>query len=61
MNFIVASMMDRVDESVGYYLRFYRRFAIDTWKNMTPMQYGCLLIGIGVFGYILMKTSLTKA
>lgn len=40
-----------------YYLHFYQEFAQDTWSNMTPMQYGTLLIGIGVFGWLLMKTS----
>ena len=42
---------------VRYYLNFYREFAISTWDHMTPMQYGTLLIGIGVFGWVLMKTS----
>ncbi len=48
-------------ERFHYYMRFYQRYASDTWENLTPMQYGSLLIGIGVFGYLLMKTSLTKS
>ena len=40
-----------------YYLDFYQEFAVETWEKMTPMQYGTLLIGIGVFGWLLMKTS----
>jgi len=46
-----------VSERVGYYVRFYRTYAIDTWDALSPMQYGALLIGIGVFGWILMKNT----
>lgn len=42
---------------IRYYLNFYREFAASTWDHMTPMQYGTLLIGIGVFGWLLMKTA----
>lgn len=40
-----------------YYMDYYRGFLASTWDHMTPMQYGTLLISIGVFGWILMKTS----
>lgn len=43
--------------TVRYYLDYYREFVISTWDHLTPMQYGTLLIGIGVFGWLLMKTS----
>jgi len=51
------SLLASFSERVGYYLRFYRTYAIDTWDALSPMQYGALLIGIGVFGWILMKNT----
>lgn len=39
------------------YLRFYRNYAERRWDNMTPMEYGILLISIGVFGWMLMKNA----
>lgn len=51
--FLLASVTERV----GYYMRFYRTYAIDTWDALSPMQYGALLVGIGVFGWILMKNT----
>lgn len=45
---------------VRYYANWYYEFGADTWSNMTPMQYGTLLILIGVFGWILMKTTFSK-
>jgi hypothetical protein len=43
---------------VQFYLRFYREYALDRWNEMTPMQYGCLLISIAVFGWLLMKSGI---
>lgn len=40
-----------------YYLRYYRRYAERRWDQMTPMEYGILLISVGVFGFILMKNA----
>lgn len=51
--FLLNSFSDRA----SYYMRFYRSYAIDTWDALSPMQYGALLIGIGVFGWILMKNA----
>ncbi len=50
-------MLNSFSSRARYYSDFYQEFAADAWDNMTPMQYGTLLIGIGVFGWILMKTS----
>jgi hypothetical protein len=47
-------------ERVGFYFRFYRTYAIDSWDALSPMQYGCLLIGIGLFGWILMKNAVGR-
>jgi hypothetical protein len=46
-----------VTDFVRYYLRTYQNYALDFWENLTPMQYGCILIGVAVCGYILMKTA----
>jgi hypothetical protein len=47
-------------ERAGYYFRFYRTYAVDSWDALSPMQYGCLLIGIGLFGWILMKNAVGR-
>ena len=43
--------------TIDRYWNFYCQYASDAWENLTPMQYGSILIGIGVFGYILMKSA----
>ncbi|WP_437223162.1 hypothetical protein SH661x_003100 [Planctomicrobium sp. SH661] len=40
-----------------YYVRFYTNYFANFWENITPMQYGCLLIFIAICGYLLMKSS----
>jgi hypothetical protein len=35
---------------------YYERFLNRTWDNMTPMQYGSLLVSIAAVGWILMKS-----
>lgn len=52
--------METILDSVNYYLRFYQRTAVDFWEHMTPMQYGCVLIGIGVFGWLLMRSGIKR-
>lgn len=39
------------------YLDFYQWFLWDKWENMTPMQYGYLLVAIAVVGYLAMKSA----
>ncbi|MCA9056082.1 MAG: hypothetical protein KDA75_19755 [Planctomycetaceae bacterium] len=43
--------------SFSQYLRFYRDYFSAKWEYMTPMEYGILLISIGVFGFALMKNA----
>lgn len=50
-------MWTTVPETFLYYLRFYRDYALDFWDNITPMQYGCLLIAVAVGGWLMMKSS----
>jgi hypothetical protein len=37
------------------YMRFYKKYALDSWTDMGPSEYGVLLLSIGVFGWLLMK------
>jgi hypothetical protein len=46
-----------VSASVRQYLRAYEHYAADFWNNMTPMQYGMILIFIAIGGYLLMRSS----
>ncbi|MEW4526443.1 MAG: hypothetical protein ACF8PG_06205 [Maioricimonas sp. JB045] len=48
-------MIDRLTFAVQTQLRWYQNYLADSWRNLTPMGYGCMLIGIAVFGWILMK------
>lgn len=38
-----------------YYMRFYRDYGLEAWSSMGPTEYGTLLLGVGVFGWLLMK------
>jgi hypothetical protein len=38
------------------YYAFYTRFFSDQWTGLNPVRYGVLLIGVGVFGWLLMKS-----
>jgi len=39
------------------HLRFYQNYLLSSWHNMTPMQYGYLLVTIAVVGWICMKSA----
>lgn len=49
-------MWNDVGMTARQYLRFYQKYAEGFWENLTPMQYGCLLIFVGLCGYLLMKS-----
>jgi hypothetical protein len=49
MSLIIASAVSR-------YAKFYSQYASNAWANMTPAQYGVVLISVAVFGWILMKS-----
>ena len=42
---------------VWKHLHFYQKYFLSAWQNMTPMQYGYLLVTIAVIGWLLMKSS----
>jgi len=41
---------------VTRYAKYYSEYASNAWTNMTPPQYGILLISVAVFGWLLMKS-----
>ena len=47
--------------SLGYTIErhfdFYVKYAYDTWRHITPIQYASLLIAIATVGWIMMKSS----
>ncbi len=43
--------------TVQSYGAFYSRYFSEQWASMTPIKYGTLLIGVGIFGWVLMKTA----
>jgi len=49
-------MWETVTTTYSSYMDFYRSYLFDHWQHLTPMKYGMLLIGIGVFGWLLMKS-----
>ena len=42
-------------EVITDHLRFYKNYLLSSWHNMTPMQYGYLLVTIAVVGWLCMK------
>ena len=45
---------------MNYWINTYYQMLMKFWIHLTPMQYGCILIGIGVFGYLLMKSDASR-
>ena len=44
-------------ESVQYHWRYYCDYLLFKWNHISPMEYGILLISVGVFGYLLMRSA----
>jgi hypothetical protein len=38
------------------YYAFYTRYLSDQWYGLNPVRYGVLLIAVGFFGWLLMKS-----
>ena len=49
-------MIETITLTASSYWVFYCKFIRTEWSHMTPMKYGAILIGIGVFGWLLMKS-----
>jgi hypothetical protein len=50
-------MLDNAWATARCYYSFYGQFFSSQWAHMTPLKYGTLLIGVGVFGWLLMKSA----
>ena len=46
--------------TVSYHLQFYQSFLVSAWDNISPMQYGVLLVTIGIIGWALMKSGASQ-
>lgn len=44
-------------QTVTDHLHFYQKYVLSAWHNMTPMQYGYLLVTIAVVGWLFMKSA----
>lgn len=43
-------------QAIEAYLRFYEDQLFRLWDNLTPMQYGLMLLTVGILGWVLMKS-----
>jgi hypothetical protein len=50
-------MWQTISTTVTQYYNFYASYAEKRWNSMSPMEYGTLLILIGVMGWLMMKNS----
>lgn len=41
---------------INDHLYFYQQYFLKSWHNMTPPQYGYLLITVAVIGWVMMKS-----
>jgi hypothetical protein len=48
--------MSNILLTIRSYYAFYCTFFSNQWTHMTPPKYGVLLILVGVFGWLLMKS-----
>lgn len=51
-------MFDSIYSSIRQYMVFYGDYFTKQWNDMGPTGYGILLIGIGLFGWLLMKSGI---
>lgn len=54
-------MLEYISTTFIAYMAFYSRFLTQQWTHMTPVKYGIMLIGIGVFGWFLMKSGTKRS
>ncbi len=50
-------MFEHASQRFWSYMDFYQTYAANRWNHLQPMEYGVLLISIGVFGWLLMKNA----
>jgi hypothetical protein len=47
--------MSNILLTVRTYYAFYCSYFSSQWNHLTPAKYGVLLLGVGAFGWLLMK------
>ena len=57
---VFALMLRSIQRFFSYYANYYWDYLVEVWNDMTPMSYGILLVCIGIFGWLLMKSGLKK-
>ncbi len=50
-------MLDNAYDTFRQYMAFYGKYISQQWNDIGPVGYGVLLISIGFFGWVLMKSS----
>jgi hypothetical protein len=50
-------MFQNFFSNAGSYYAFYGRYFSDQWNHMTPIKYATMLLTIGAFGWLLMKSA----
>ncbi|MCA8987621.1 MAG: hypothetical protein KDA78_08280 [Planctomycetaceae bacterium] len=53
-------MLQKFWTQICFYADFYYDFAIKSWNNITPSQYAVVLLGVGWFGWIMLKSASRK-
>ncbi len=53
---VASSMLDTAYQTFRQYMAFYGKYFSQQWHDMGPMGYGTLLICVGLFGWLLMKS-----
>lgn len=53
-------MFRPIQQFFSYYSKYYWDYLCKVWNEMTPMSYGILLVCIGIFGWLFMKSGLKK-
>lgn len=56
----MKSMFDELTTTVWLYGQFYVRWAEHRWSVIGPSDYGIILISVGVFGWLLMRSASRK-
>lgn len=51
-------MWDSIYTNVRQYMIFYGDYFTEQWNSLGPTGYGILLISIGFFGWVLMKSGM---
>jgi hypothetical protein len=53
---MLCSIYQYLPATVAEYMDYYYRSALSAWHNITPMEYGLLLVSIAFVGWLLMKS-----